>query len=302
MLRLLTLNPSLAKNAVRRLVWQQLLIASGAFISALGYILFLVPFQLAAGGLSGLAIILNHFTGWSEGMQYFVINIPLLALGFHYLGRWRFLVSSLLAVIVFSASVDLLKEILPEVLETYPVTEDPLLAALYAGLVFGLGTGLVFRAGGGTGGTSIIARILQKKISFPLSQCYLYSDAAIIFTAGLVFGWEKALLSLLALFFSGFASDFVLEGTSHVRTAMIITDNPELLRNQLMQRLGRGITQWEVTGGYTQATRSMLFCTMGRFQVADLKRTVAETDPQAFVVVGVAQQALGAGFRMLRRE
>jgi uncharacterized membrane-anchored protein YitT (DUF2179 family) len=302
MRRLQRRNPDHPLSNLRSLAWQQTLIAAGATVSALGFILFLVPFQLPAGGLSGLAIILNHFTGWAEGTQYFVINIPLMVLGFHFLGRWRFLVSTLLAVTMFSAAADFFKAVLPDVLEAYPITQDPLLSALYAGLVFGLGTGLVFRAGGSLGGTSVIARILQKKISFPLSQCYLYSDGAIIFIAGLVFGWEKALLSLLALFFSGFASDFVLEGTSHVRTAMIITDNPEPLRNRLMHSLGRGVTQWEVTGGYTQATRSMLFCTMGRFQVAELKRTVAETDPQAFVVVGVAQQALGAGFRMLRRD
>jgi uncharacterized membrane-anchored protein YitT (DUF2179 family) len=288
--------------SIGRFCFRQLLIALGACIVALGYSLFQVPFDLAAGGISGLAIIINQFTGWREGTQILVMNIPLLVLGYFYLGRFRFLVSTVLAVLVFSMATNAFSAYLPQVLETYPITQDLLLNALYAGIVLGVGTGIIFRAGGSIGGTSIPGRILQIRTGFPLGQSYLFTDGAVIFLAGLVFGWELALLALISLFFSGFASDFVLEGASHVRTALIITDSPDLLRRELMRGLNRGVSQWTVTGGYTNQLHTMLYCTISRAQVRTLKDVVAAFDPKAFVVVGLAQQAFGGGFRMLKRD
>lgn len=285
-----------------RKIFYQLIIGLGAIISGLGYSVFQVPFDLAAGGLSGLGIIINHFTGLPVGMLFLVMNIPLLFLGYYYLGKWRFLYSTIFAIICFSASVDFFDQILPEVLQVYPITDDILLSAIYAGIVYGLGVGIIFRAGGTIGGTSITGRILHLKIGCPLSQAYLYTDGAVIFIAGLVFGWEKALLSLITLFFCGFTSDFVLEGASHVRTAMIITDRPRELRNALMAGLNRGISYWSIIGGYTDSPHTMLYCTISRSQVKDLKYIVNQADPNAFTVVGVAQQAMGGGFKNMKSK
>jgi uncharacterized membrane-anchored protein YitT (DUF2179 family) len=292
---------SLLKHRLGRIGWtgckrflvQQSLIAFGAALTALGYSLFQVPFDITAGGLSGLAIIINHFTGWREGLLFLVMNIPLVFLGFHHLGRWRFIASVILSLLIFSLATDLFILVLPDLLESYPITDNILLSALYAGLTFGLGNGLIFRGGGCFPGTTILGRILQNKTGFPLSQTFLFTDSLIIISAGLVFGWELALLALISLFFSGFAADFVLEGSSQVRTAMIVTDHPVQLRNGLMEALGKGVSQWEVTGGYTGARHSMLYCIINRSQVSLLKHAVAEADPHAFTVIGVAQQALG---------
>jgi len=278
---------------LKYILWQQGLIILGALVTALGFSLFQVPFDITAGGLSGLAIIVNHFTGWREGLMFLVMNIPLVLLGFYQLGRWRFIASVSLSLLVFSAATDLFILALPDLLDNYPVTDNILLSALYAGITFGLGNGLIFRGGGCFPGTTILGRILQNKTGFPLSQTFLFTDSLIILTAGLVFGWELALLALITLFFSGFAADFVLEGSSQVRTAMIITDQPVALRNALMEALGKGISQWEVTGGYTGSKHTLLYCIINRSQVSSLKYTVAEADPRAFTVIGVAQQALG---------
>jgi uncharacterized membrane-anchored protein YitT (DUF2179 family) len=295
------ISSSTKVRALRRIVLQQLLIAIGAVIAALGYSLFQVPYDLAAGGLSGLGIIINHFTDWPVGILFFIMNIPLLILGYIYLERWRFLSSTILAIICFSAAADIFGTFLPEVMRVYPITDDVLLSAIYAGLVYGVGVGLIFRAGGTIGGTSITGRILHLKFGFPLSQAYLYTDGAVILLAGLVFGWELALLALLTLFFCGFTNDFVLEGASHVRTAMIITDRPNELRNELMRGLNRGISHWSVVGGYTDQAHTMLYCTISRSQVSDIKYIVAQTDPKAFLVIGMAQQALGSGFKMMKK-
>jgi uncharacterized membrane-anchored protein YitT (DUF2179 family) len=284
--------------------WTRLLIVLvlGATLAALGYSLFQVPFNIAAGGVSGVSIIVNHFTGWPIGVIYLVLNIPLLILGYFSLGRWRFLTRTLVGVLVFSLSVDFFIANLPLWLASYPVTDDVLLNAIYGGIVGGIGAGLLYRSGGTLGGTSIVGRILQQRTGAPLSQVYFYTDGLIILTAGLVFGWEIALYSLLTLFLNGVASDYTLEGPSSVRTATVITDQPEVVSQALIEGLGRGVSHWEITGAYTGAPHAMLLCTVYRPQVNDLKRIIATADPDAFVVIGTAHQALGYGFSPLKQR
>ncbi len=284
--------------------WQQiprfLALIIGTGLSALGYSLFQVPFKIAAGGVSGIGIIINSFTGWPLGAMYLVMNIPLLVLGYFYLGGWRFIVRTLLAVFLFSTAVDVLNIYLPQMLPQFPLTEDVLLNAIYGGIVGGVGAGFVYRSGGTMGGPSIIGRILQQRTGVPLSQIFLYTDGVVILTVGVIFGWEIALYALLTLFLNGLASDYTLEGPSSVRTATIITDNPEIIAQALIQELGRGVSQWQITGAYTGGTHAMLLCTIYRPQVNDLKRVVASVDRQAFVVIGTAHQALGKGFMPLK--
>ena len=272
----------------------------GSVLSALGYALFLVPFNIAAGGVSGISIIINHYTGWPVGILYFVMNLPLFVLGFFYLGRWQFIWKTLIAVVLFSVLSDLFIWYLPQLLSHYPVNEDTLLNAVYGGIMGGVGAGFIYRFGGTMGGTSIVGRIIQQKTGAPLSQIFLYTDGIVILLAGLIFGWEVSLYALLTLFLSGLASDYTLEGPSSVRTATIITDKPEAVAQALIAELGRGVSQWQITGGYTGQTHSMVFCTVYRPQVNELKRVVATVDNKAFVVIGTAHQALGYGFTPLK--
>ncbi len=287
-----------------RKVWQEtrrsLLMFLGAIIAALSYTLFQIPYNIAAGGVGGISIIINYFTGWPQGTLYFVLNIPLLILGFFYLGRWPFVVRTVIAVVIFSVATDLFLTYLPGLLPQYPLTEDVLLSAVYAGLVGGIGGGLIYRSGSTMAGTGIIGRIIQMKTGVPLSQIYLYTDSLIVLAAGAVFGWEIALYALLTLFLSGIASDYTLEGPSSVRTATIITNRAEEMSHALMSRLGHGVSQWQITGGYTGEAHTMLRCTIFRPQVNDLKRIVAEVDPTAFVTIGMTHQALGSKFMPLR--
>jgi uncharacterized membrane-anchored protein YitT (DUF2179 family) len=274
----------------------------GVIIVALGYTLFQVPYGIAAGGVSGVAIILNNFTGWPIGVMVLVMNIPLIVLGFFYLGRWPFVVRTLLAVVVFSTAIDLFLAYLPVYLEQYPITDDILLSAVYGGLVGGVGGGIVYRSGSTTGGTSILGRVIQIKTGIPLSQVYIYTDGGIIFVAGIVFGWEIALYALLTLFLNGLATDYTMEGPSSVRTATIVTNDPERVSQALINDLQRGVSHWEITGAYTGKKRFMLLCTISRSQVKELKDVVARIDEEAFVIVGVAHEALGFGFRPLKKK
>lgn len=283
-------------------LWRLLLILVGATVAGLGFSLFQAPYNIAAGGVTGIAILINHFTGWPISTMYLAMNIPLFVLGFFYLGRWRFLFSTAIAVLVFSTTIGFADQYLPTLLEEWPITDNILLSTIYAGLVGGIGGGLIYLAGATIGGTAIIGRIIQVKTGLSLSQIYLFVDGTIVLAAGIIFGWEIALYAVLTLLLSGQAADFVLEGPSRARTAMVITTRPEVITKALIAELGRGVSYWEAVGGYTGEVRTIVMCTIYRPQVGDLKRIVASHDPHAFVIIGTTQQALGEGFTELRKR
>lgn len=293
-----------AKSLILLAGWRVLqrlgIVIVGAIVAAFGYSLFQVPFNLASGGIAGLGILINYFTGFPLGMLFLFLNIPLLVIGYRYLGAWRFILSTLLSILVFSVATDLFTYYLSALFDGQAITDDMLLSAIYGGLVTGVGYGLMYRGSGNPGGTAILGRIIQQKTGIPMGQIYLYTDGLVILAAGFVFGWEVALNSLLVVFLGGIASDYTLEGPSTGRTATIITDTPETLAQALMQGLGRGVSFWNVTGGFTGKTRSMILCTVYRPQVNDLKHIVATVDPHAFVVIGNAHQALGSQFLPLK--
>lgn len=274
---------------------------TGALICALGYALFLVPHNIAAGGVGGMAIIVNHFTGWPVGAMYMIMNIPLLVLGFFFLGRWGFVIRTVVAVLIFSAATDIFTAYLPGLLPQFPITGDVLLSAVYGGIVGGVGGGLIYLSGGTLAGTGVIGRIIQRKTGVPLSQIYLYTDGLIVLAAGVVFGWEISLYAMLTLFLNGIASDYTMEGPSSIRTATIVTDQPAIISDLLKKKLSHGTSFWEITGGYRGQRHYMLMCTIYRPQVSELKQLVSEADPHAFVTIGVSHQALGAGFLPLKR-
>lgn len=289
-------------GAVGRAIRNFTLLVVGVLLSAFAYAVFQVPFNIAAGGIGGLSIVVNQYTGLSVGALYALMNVPLLILGFFQLGRWGFLFKTVFSVALFSVATDYITLYFPLYAPEFPLTDDLLLNTIYGGIVGGIGGGLIFRAGATMGGTGILGRVIQRRTGTPLSTVYLWTDGLIVITMGIVFGWEVSLYAMLALFLNGLASDYTLEGPSSVRTASVITNRPQEMTAALMAGLDRGVSRWEITGGYTGETRHMIFCTIFRPQVDDLKRIVAQTDPEAFVIIGDAHQALGSGFVPLARQ
>ena len=278
------------------------LIVIGAILAAFGYAVFQVPYDLAAGGVGGVSLIINNFTQWPVGILYFVLNLPLLALGYRQLGRWPFVARTLLGVTVFAIFTDLFIAIMPQILSPFPPTEDILLSAIYGGLLGGIGGGMVYRAHASIGGTGIVGRVIQQKTGLPLSQSYIYTDGAILLLMGIVFGWQVSLYGFLILLINGLASDYILEGASITRVATIVSNRPRKVSMALIESLGRGVSFWEVTGAYTGSSHYMLSCTVYRSQVNELRRVVAEADPDAFVTIGISHQALGQGFLPLLKR
>ena len=293
-----TLKPARLWSEARSL----LILLAGVSVMAFSYASFQVPYRIAAGGMSGLSLVVNHFTNVPVGTTYFLLNIPMFVLGFFNLGRWRFLGKTMLGVLLFSALTDFFVAWLPQVLDAYPMTDNVLLSALYGGILGGVGGGLVYRSGASAGGTSILGRVIQLRTGIPLSTIFLATDGSIVALMGLVFGWETSLYALLMLFLWGMASDYVLEGPSSVRTVTIVTDRPEPVIAALREQLGRTVSRWQVTGGYSGAARSMLLCTVHRPQVTRLKEVIMGADPAAFFVIGDAHQAAGGDFGGTRRR
>jgi uncharacterized membrane-anchored protein YitT (DUF2179 family) len=271
-----------------------LLIFIGATIQALGMDLFLIPGMLAAGGVSGIAQIINRYTDWPIGVMIILFNIPLFILGWRFLGGRRFLLRTFLAVGIYAVLIDLLALYLPR-----DLTSDSVLNALFGGVLMGGGMGLVFRAKGTTGGTDILARLLGKWRGMPLSESFLLTDTAVVLISGIAFSWTLALYAVVALYTSGMAAELTSEGTGIVRAATIITDKPQEVGAKIMNELARGVTMWQGTGLYSGKERQILFCAISRSEVNPLKEIIYEVDPAAFVVIGQAHEALGEGFKPL---
>jgi len=272
------------------------LIIIGSLAQAIGLRLFLVPANLASGGVSGISQLINHFTGWPIGLMVFIGNVPIFIIGWRFLGGRRFGIRTATAVISFSFFVDFLVLFLPK----NGLTDDIFLNSLYGAVVAGLGYGLVYRARGTSGGSDILARILNHWRGVSMSASYLMVDSLVILGAGLVFGWKEALYALITLYVSGLVAETTLEGPRTVRTALIVTAQPELVSGRILDDMNRGVTIMSATGAYTGVERPVLYCVVTRAEVAFLKSIVDEADPKAFMVIGQAHEALGEGFQPLK--
>ncbi|MDJ0666339.1 MAG: YitT family protein [Desulfobacterales bacterium] len=276
----------------RKVVPDYLLLTVGSIILAINFDIFLAPNNIAPGGVSGAAIIIHHFTGWLPGTTMLVLTIPMLILGFYYLGRYRFLIRASYVTVLYSLGIDALATVLPS-----GVGDDLLLNALYGGILGGIGIGCIYRGGTSPAGTSVISRVLNLKTGIPNSQAYIMIDGGIILIAGLAFGWEMALYAFVTLFMWGFVADYVLEGPSVVRTAFIITDDPENVSQALSRRMGVGVTSWTGKGMYSKLDHTTLFCVIKRPDVRILSSIVNQVDPKSFVVIMQGHQAMRGKLR-----
>lgn len=275
-----------------------LLIAIGIVIGAISLTVFLQPLDIAPAGVAGASTLLNELFDTPTGLVIFLLNIPIQLLGYYLLPNGaRVILRSVVIILIFSMVVDNLGPLLPAT----GISDDRMLNALFGGITGGIGVGLVYRAGATFGGTSTLALILQRRFGFPMSTTFLCTDTVIIVAAGLVYGWEGALYAAIALFTAGLATDYVLEGPSVIRTAMIITDKPAEISQRVFDKLQRGVTSWTIKGEYTGSARAMLYITIARSQVRDLKDEVSQVDPKAFIVIGMGHAAYGAGFRRMKR-
>ena len=272
-----------------------LTILVGTAVMAFSLHIFYIPNDLATGGLTGYAQIVNRYTGLPIGLLVLIGNIPLFFVGWRYLGGRRFLVRTIFGAVAFSVILDTITLLLP----ARGLTHDFWLNTLYGGLSMGFGAGLVLRAKATTGGTDILARYLNWRKGIPLSHSYLYTDGLVVFLAAIIFSWEHALYAILALYVAGRVAEVVASGANVERAAIIITDMPNEVSDAILTILNRGVTYWQGKGMYTGGDRPILFCVAAQTEVVQMKTIIHEIDPDAFVVIGLASEVLGEGFRPL---
>ncbi len=275
-----------------------LYIILGALVQALAMCLFLIPGLMVSGGISGAAQIIQFFTGWPIGVMVILGNLPLFILGWRYLGGTRFALRTTIAVVLFSLFTDLLIFILPR----EGITGDIVLQALYGGVALGAGLGLVYRGRGTSGGSDILGRILSRQRGVSITQAYLITDGLVVLASGFAFGWERALYGLIVIYVSGLVAELVSEGNNILRTAFIVTTQPDAVASRICRVLERGVTILPGTGAYTDQSRPVLYCVLTRAEINILKTIVHEADPVAFMVIGQANEALGEGFQPLKRD
>jgi uncharacterized membrane-anchored protein YitT (DUF2179 family) len=257
----------------------------GALLVAVGLEIFLVPNHIIDGGVVGLAIMGAYLSKWPVGLFLVLLNLPFLWLGYKQIGK-TFAFSTLYAVAVMSLFVSLL----------HPVpgmTQDLLLAAVFGGVLVGAGVGLIIRNGGSLDGTEIVAIVISPKIPFSVGEVVMGFNFFILGSAGFVFGWDHAMYSLIAYFVAYKAIDLTVQGLDESKSAIIVTGRPDPIRQAILHRLGRGVTEVEARGGYSQERKAMLYCVVTRLEVTKLKNIVADLDPQAFVVIENVHDVLG---------
>jgi uncharacterized membrane-anchored protein YitT (DUF2179 family) len=273
-----------------------LMILLGAFIQAVSLRLFLVPASLVSGGISGAAQLINYLSnGWPIGLMVIIGNIPLFVIGWRYLGGPRFALRTILSIVAFAGFTDLLGLFIP----SGGITQDLFLNAIFGGIILGIGLGIVYLGRGTSGGTDILGRILNRRLGISISLSYMLTDSLVVLLAGFVFGWERALYGLVMIYVSGVAADVASQGSSIIRTALIVTSKGKQVTDVIMEELERGVTLIPAKGGYTGDDKSLLYCAISASEVIRLKTVVKETDPDAFMVIGHATEALGEGFKPL---
>ena len=284
------------KKVMKTFLWIAKIILGCALFSV-GFAFFLEPNNVNAGGITGLAMIVVHLLGFGTvGLLTLLINLPLFVISGIKIGK-KFFVGSLVGLTLSSVMLDMLA-LLP-----HPQIE-PLVAALYGGLICGVGLGVVFAAGASTGGSDIVVRLLKLKYeNVPIGTISIIFDAVVVVLTGLVF-WDisKALYSGVTVFVCGQVIDAVVYRFDYSKVALIITKEHEKIAQQIGLRLDRGATYLNGQGSYSQKEMKIVLSVVKKQQVAELKRLVMEIDPDAFVVVQEAHQVLGEGFSRYSRD
>jgi len=289
----------LRSRPVRDAFWMTL----GIIVAAWALDAFLIPNKIAGGGVSGLATVLYYLMkGVSPGfvipvgLQMVVMNVILLVVGIRARG-WRYGAKTVYGAIGLSVAVDVLALPVFRPLVPHLAANDPLLAALWGGALLGLGVGMVFRVGGNTGGTDIVAQLLTKHISIGIGQIMLALDFLILVAAGFVFGPTLALYGAVAVFVGGQTIDLVQEGLVTEKAAYIFSLKSDAIGEAIVSELGRGATALKSRGVYTGQDRDVIFCVVSRNELDALKSIVHALDPEAFLVISDVHEVLGEGFK-----
>jgi len=268
----------------------------GSLFMGVGLNMFFKPYTIAPGGLSGLSVVISKFTGLSVSTIMLIIGMPLLVFSIKILGK-KDAIKTFIGMMILSIVLKI-----TEPLATISVTQDVLLSSISGAILLGIGLGIVFRVDGSTGGTDLIALMVNRVIpSLPVSKCLIIIDGMVVLSAGIANGnIETGLYSAMALYIIVKVIDAIISGFDYSKAFMIITTEPEKLRNAIVNDIKRGVTLLDAKGGYTNDEKNILLVVVNKKQQeVNLKKLIKTEDPSAFIIVSNVHEVLGEGFKSI---
>lgn len=273
---------------------EYLIITVGCFFYAVSINYFFISNHLAEGGVAGICLILFYLFKLPVGVMYFVINIPLLITGWKLVGK-DFLFKTLYGTSCLSFLITLTES-------WKGPSNDIMLGSIYGGVLIGIGLGLIFMVNGSTGGTDVIARILNRYFDIPMGRTMLFLDIVILGVAAMFFGKEIVMYTLISMAIVSKAIDYFQDGYTKSKGITIISTKSDEIKDRIMSETGRGTTVIKGQGGYTGNEMDLLFCVVSKFEVTKVKSIVKETDTFAFLTISDVSEVLGEGFKSLHNK
>ena len=275
-----------------RQIVKYLLIVLGSIVYAIGFQYFMFPNNIVSGGVTGIAMILNHFTRWPVGMTVLVMNIPLFVIAWRHFGM-DYLIGSLVGTAVSSVCVDLFAS------TGIVATTDPMLGSIIGGVIKGAGMGMIFYVGASTGGIDIVAKLLRQKYQqINFGTIVLLLDVVIIAAYAFVLNqYQSAMYSLIGMYVVSKVVDLALYGFDNSSLCYIISEKSEELAREIISgHVHRGVTILEGEGAYSHRTKHVIMCVIKRTQIGEMRRLVRSVDEHAFFIVTDAKNVFGNGF------
>ncbi|EJQ39250.1 hypothetical protein IEE_04922 [Bacillus cereus BAG5X1-1] len=266
------------------------LITIGSLLFAIGINYFAIPNRLSEGGIIGLTVVTYYLFDWSPGIVNFGLNAILLAVGYKFFDK-KTMVYTIIGIVETSLFLYVTEHI------QYQVNSDTLLAALFAGVFVGIGLGCMFKAGGTSGGSAILARLANQYLGWSVGKGVLIIDIVVIAGSVFIIGQEKAMYTLVAVFVGAKVIDFIVEGMDTKTAVTIISNQPDLIRETITKNMTRGVTVLEGRGGYTGKNKEVLYVVINKQELVKLKQVISRVDEDAFVVIHDVRDVLGGGFK-----
>ncbi|WP_026887045.1 YitT family protein [Clostridium beijerinckii] len=249
----------------------------GSILVAIGLEIFLIPNNIIDGGMTGISIMASYLAKVQLGVFIFLFNLPFVIVGYRQIGK-TFAISTIFSVICLSIVVTLLHPV-PR------ITQDVLLATIFGGIIIGVGVGLIIRNGGSLDGTEIVAIILEKRTAFSIGEIVMFFNFFILGISGFLFGWDRAMYSLIAYFIAFKTIDITVEGLNESKAVIIVSDKNNEISEAIMARLGRGITLLDGKGAYSGTETNVIYVVLSRLEIAKLKSIVHGFDEDALVTI-----------------
>lgn len=286
--------PRRASRSWKKILGKYVMLFLGAFVASVGLEIFLVPNEIIDGGVVGLSIMAGAITGIDYGNFLVLFNLPFLYFGYKHIGK-DFTIATAVAIVFLAIWTDYFVPV-PQ------LTDDLFLAAIFGGIIDGIGVGMIMRAGGSLDGTEIVAIIADKKSAFSVGEIVMFINLFIFTAAGFLFDWEQAMYSVVAYFVISKTIDVVLKGLDDSYSAMIVTSAPDEIGKALMEEMGRGITILYGQGGYRKEDKKIICVVVTRLEIERVKSIVLDYDESAFVTFNLVNDVVGGRFKKAGAE